>query len=422
MTDNRVAASPLFIALRVLLPFAAGYFLSYLFRSVNAVIAPNLQKDLGIGAGDLGMLTSTYFVFFALAQFPLGVLLDRYGPRRVQAAFLLFAVLGSAIFAVGENLYMLAFGRGMIGLGVAGGLMAAMKAIALWLPQERWPLANGIFMTAGGLGALAATLPVEMLLHWLAWPGLFWLLALLSLLSSVAIFFVVPDKAGSLAQSEGLWAQMRGYAVYLTDRRIWRIAPLSMICMATGIAIQGLWTGPYLRDVGGLNRQEAAELQFLLALALTFGFTLTGIVADRLARIGVTLKALLCILTICYGLVMVVLVGGWAVTNPLLWLAFGLFSNTAVLAYPILGTQFPIQAIGRVNTMLNGVVFAFAFVAQAGLGWIIDLWPRGPAGEYPLEAYSWAFGIPVVLMALSLLWYIQEPKSNASAGGSKPQD
>ncbi len=421
-SNNTAQKSVLFIALRVLLPFAAGYFLSYLFRSVNAVIAPNLQSDLGIGAGDLGSLTAAYFVFFALAQFPLGVLLDRYGPRRVQACFLLFAVLGSVIFALGQSLYMLAFGRAMIGLGVAGGLMSAMKAITLWLPQERWPLANGIFMTAGGLGALAATLPVEMLLHWLAWPALFWLLALCSLLASATIFFVVPDKPGSLAQTEGLFAQIRGYTVYLTDRRIWRITPISMIGMATGIAIQGLWTGPYLRDVGGLNRQEAAELQFLLALALTFGFTLTGIVADRLARIGITLKSMLCMSITGYAMVMLVMAGGWAATNPLLSIAFGLFSNTTVLAYPILGAQFPIQAIGRVNTMLNGVVFGFAFVAQAGLGWIIDLWPRGPQGQYPAEAYSWAFGIPVVLMILGVIWYLQEPASNAPAGGSKPQD
>lgn len=430
MSDSRIAAPTgvLFVALKVLLPFTTGYFLSYLFRSVNAVIAPGLQRDLGIGAGDLGALTAAYFISFAAVQFPLGLLLDRYGPRKVQAAFLIFAVLGAALFAVSNTLAMLIFARTLIGLGVAGSLMSAMKAITLWLPSERWPLANGVFMTAGGLGALAATLPVELLLRVMSWHGIFWLLALLSLLSAATIFFVVPDKPAPQSQPQSLRMQLREYGEYIRDRRFWRLAPLCMIAMATGMSIQGLWSGPYLRDVGGLSRHQAAELQFLLALALTFGFTLSGIVADWLGRLGVSLKTLLCVASSAYALLVLLLAGGWAATHPLIWIAFGLISNSTVLAYPILSKLFPIQAVGRVNTMLNGMVFGFAFFAQAGLGWVIDLWPRGPQGEYPAIAYSWAFGLPALLIVAALIWYASEPKAaqvataNAPSGGTKPQD
>ena len=430
MSHDRVAAPAgvLFVAFRVLLPFASGYFLSYLFRSVNAVIAPNLQSDLGIGAGELGTLTAAYFVLFAIAQFPLGVVLDRYGPRKVQAGFLLIAVLGSAAFAMSDNLAMLTLARALIGLGVAGGLMSAMKAITLWLPSERWPLANGVFMTAGGLGALVATLPVELLLRVMSWHGLFWLLAMFSLLAAAAIFFIVPDKPGSQTQPQSLREQMQEYRSYITDRRFWRLAPLCMIAMSIGMAVQGLWSGPYLRDVGGLNRHEAAELQFLLALALTFGFTLSGIIADALARLGVTLKTMLCVTACGYSLVLLWLASGVSATQPLLWIVFGLISNSTVLAYPILGRIFPLRAMGRITTMLNGIVFGFAYFGQAGLGWVIDLWPRGPQGEYPPAAYAWAFGIPALLMLASILWFATGPgftqsdSANASAGGSKPQD
>ena len=92
--------STAFVAFRVLLPFACGYFLSYLFRSVNAVIAPNLQQDLGVGAADLGVLTAAFFVTFAAAQLPIGILLDRFGPPKVQAGLLLIAALGSIAFAI----------------------------------------------------------------------------------------------------------------------------------------------------------------------------------------------------------------------------------------------------------------------------------------------------------------------------------
>ncbi len=395
-----------FIAGRVLLPFACGYFLSYLVRSVNAVIAPNLQRDLNIGAGDLGTLTAVYFTAFALAQLPLGILLDRYGPRRVQALLLLVAALGAAIFATGSELSHLMIGRTLIGLGVAGCLMSAFKTISLWVPAERWALANGVFMTAGGLGALAATLPVEFLLHHLHWSSVFWLLAGLVVATSAAVYFVVPEKPGQPVNTDSLMKQMRECLNYLADSRFWRITPVTMLAMGSALSIQGLWSGPYLRDVGGLDRQQAAELQFLLAAALTLGFTVTGIVTDRLQRIGIPMRVTLAASVVLYAITLLVLAMGWAPTHPLTWIAFGLLCNTTALSYPILSGQFPPQATGRINTLLNGVVFGFTFFAQAGLGWIINRWPRDAAGSYPAEAYGWAFGLPLVLLLLTLGWYM----------------
>ena len=164
--------------LRVFLPFAAGYFVSYLYRVVNAVIAPDLVADIGVGPSALGLLTATYFISFASFQLPLGVLLDRFGPRKVEAALLLFAALGAFIFARAESLTGLITGRAFIGFGVSACLMAAFKAYTLWFPREKWPLINGFQMAAGGLGALAATSPVEATLQFTDWRGVFMGLAL----------------------------------------------------------------------------------------------------------------------------------------------------------------------------------------------------------------------------------------------------
>jgi MFS family permease len=395
-----------FVAFRVLLPFACGYFMSYLFRSVNAVIAPNLQRDLGIGAADLGTLTAAYFVSFSLFQLPLGILLDRFGPRRVQACLLLSAALGAVVFAVGSGLGHLVIGRALIGFGVAGGLMSAMKAIALWLPKDRWALANGVFMTAGGLGALAATLPVELALEHAHWTMLFWGLAGMTILASTLIFFVVPERQAGPAATASLGEQLRDCGRFLTDARFWRIAPVSMMGMASGMSIQGLWAGPYLRDVGGLDRAAAAQVLFIIAAALTAGFTLTGIAADRLQRRGFPLSRTMVWGVALYAIVLAVIASGWTPTNPLLWIAFGILSNTTVLAYPILSGQFAPEQAGRINTLLNGVVFGFTFFAQAGMGWLIGLWPRAANGNYPLEAYQWTFGLALVLLLLGLAWYM----------------
>jgi MFS family permease len=150
---------------RVFLPFAGGYFLSYLFRTVNAVIAPDLVHAVGLNAADLGLLTSTYFLAFAASQIPLGILLDRFGPRRVESLLLLWAAVGAALFAVGQTTTTLLVGRALIGLGVSGCLMAAFQAFVLWFPKPRLPLVNGCIMACGSLGALVATAPVEALLR-----------------------------------------------------------------------------------------------------------------------------------------------------------------------------------------------------------------------------------------------------------------
>lgn len=130
----------------VCLPFGAGYFLSYLYRSINAVIGPPIAFEFELGAGDLGLLTSVYFLGFGLFQLPLGILLDRYGPRRVQFALLIVATVGAVIFSAAQSFSLLTVGRALIGIGFAGGLMASFKAITVWFPRRRWPLLNGLIM------------------------------------------------------------------------------------------------------------------------------------------------------------------------------------------------------------------------------------------------------------------------------------
>ena len=138
------------LVLTVLVPFGLGYYLSYLYRTMNAVIAPQLVAEIGLSAADLGFLTSVYFITFAAVQLPLGVALDRYGPRRVQAVLLVAAALGGGLFAVGESFAMLSLGRACIGLGVSGCFMAALKANAIWWPRHRLPLFNNITASFGG--------------------------------------------------------------------------------------------------------------------------------------------------------------------------------------------------------------------------------------------------------------------------------
>ena len=177
----------------MLLPFAAGYYLSYVFRTINAVIASNLASEFKLGPAELGFMTSVYFLAFVAVQLPAGVALDRYGPRRVQSVLLLVAAVGSLLFASADSVAGLMLGRALIGFGVAMSLMAGLKAIVLWVPPARVALANGCMVMLGALGAVTATAPAEMLIAYLGWRGLFLLLTWLCVVSALVIYVVVPE-------------------------------------------------------------------------------------------------------------------------------------------------------------------------------------------------------------------------------------
>src|SRR5687768_9965290 len=188
------ARLPANLMLIVFAPFASGYFLSFFYRNVNAVISRDLAREFELAPSDLGFLTSMYLLAFAAFQLPLGVLLDRFGPRRVVAALFCVAAAGAATFALAQDFMMLSIGRALIGLGVSAGLMGAIKAFTLWFPLSRLATLNGLYLAVGGVGGLAATAPAEALVEPFGWRALFYGLSALSLGAAFLLFFVVPEK------------------------------------------------------------------------------------------------------------------------------------------------------------------------------------------------------------------------------------
>src|SRR3954468_2849839 len=181
---------------RVALPFIAGYFISYVYRMVNAVLGPTLAAEFGLTAGGLGLLSSVYFLSFAFFQLPLGLLLDRFGPRRVNATLLLVAALGGLWFAFAHSAGSAIGARALIGVGVSGCLMSSFTAFVLWYPPDRLATMNGITFAAGALGAIAATVPLEMLLRVLPWREAFLLLVRLTGLLWMVVWGWGPRRRG----------------------------------------------------------------------------------------------------------------------------------------------------------------------------------------------------------------------------------
>lgn len=391
-------------ALRVFIPFALGYFLSYLLRVVNAVIAPDLVGELGLDAADLGLLTSVYFFAFAAVQLPIGIMLDRFGPRRTEAALLIFAAAGAFIFAASETATGLIIGRALIGMGVAACLMAAFKAFVLWFPSERLPFVNGCQMAVGGLGALTGTVPVEAALEIADWRGVFFAFGILVAAAALAIFMVVPERE-TRATPSTFAKQLGGFAQVFRSPLFWRVAPLTVTAQGSFLSVQSLWSGPWLRDVAGLDRPEVARHLLLIAVAMVAGFLLVGAIADRLSRFGIRPIAVTLVGIGIFVVAQAAIAFQWSDAVLPMWMTFGFFGTSGILPYALLSQAFPSHLTGRAVTSLNVLVFSAAFLLQWGIGAVINRWPAAADGAYPPDAYQAGFILMLALQISALVWF-----------------
>lgn len=387
---------------RLFLPFAGGYFLSYLYRTVNAVVGPVLSNELSLGAADLGLLTSTYFIAFGSTQLPLGLLLDRFGARRVEAALLLVAAAGAAIFAVSDGIGMLAVGRGLIGLGVSACLMAAFKFFSQWFPAERQASLTGWIMTSGSLGALMASAPLDAVLHVATWREVFAGLAVITAGVAWWLWRGIPEKPPA-AQPQSFSQLAGGLLQIVAHHHFWRFASLAFAQTGGFMAVQSLWSSAWLIHVNGYPRSEAAVYLTVMNAAMVASYFLIGLLSTELARRGVrTVHLLGGGLTLAL-LTLLAIVTQATDRHYLLWAAYGLFSSTGTLNYAAAAAGFPVALSGRVNTLLNLLAFAGAFSLQWGMGILIDALQAG--GRSAADAHTGAFVLLFALQAASLVWF-----------------
>lgn len=388
--------------LRIFLPFAAGYYFSYFLRNVNAVIAPELTRELGVSAADLGLLTSAYLLTFGAVQLPLGLALDRYGARRVEASLLLVAAAGCALFAVGTSLTELAVARALIGFGVSACLMASFKAFSQWFGAARQASLNAAIMAAGGLGALTASTPLSWAIPQFGWRAVFLALGVAGLAVAAGIFST-PDKQGGV-QGEPLARQIAGLASVLTSRAFWRYAPQSMLIIGGFMALQGLWAVPWLMNFSGLSRELAADHLLLMAGGMLTGFLGIAFGVRPLAARGLGPEKLLT-WGMGLGLLATFLIVLGAGPSQPLWLTLGLVFSVGNLAYALLQSNYGTELAGRVNTTLNLMVFVGAFGIQWSFGAIVDALQA--IGHAPRAAYQITFGGLLTLQLSSWLWFLR---------------
>lgn len=399
-------------AARIFLCFAAAYFLSYAFRSINAVIAPDLQADIGLQNADLGLLSSAYFLSFAALQLPLGIWLDKYGPRRTESALLLFAAAGAAIFASSDSVAGLWLGRLLIGVGVSACLMAPFKAYRQWFAAEQQSRLASWMLVAGTSGALAATVPVSAALPLIGWRGVFWIMSGMIVATAAVIFFLLrrieasqqavqtkPSAPGSAAL---------GYRHIFSDPYFRRMGLLGIVNHGCLSAWQTLWAGPWMMTVLGMSKQQTAQILFAFNLCLMLSYLGMSWWAPRHVAHG-SARGFSPVRVIAIGLcgtigVQLAMLSASAPPSWALWLVLAAFVTVTTLTQTGVSLAFPVALAGRANSAFNLLVFIGSFIVQWGVGLLMDMF--GSFGATAPGAMRAALAVCIAAQTLALISFV----------------
>ena len=393
---------PVAILALVVVTFGMGYFLSYFFRNVNAVLSPLIVDEFGLNATQIGFLTSIYFVMAVVTLIPVAISLDRFGPRRVLLVQMVISGVGCVVFALGSSVAMLLIGRALIGIGVAGCLTTAFKAVTVWFPRDRWATGNSLVLGVGSIGVIAGTQPLQWLLELVTWRDIFWLGLATCTATALVALLAVPERNAPAPEvpTDGVYRKVLSLPLF------WRLMPVASLSMAVYFSIQGLWANAWMADVAGLTQAEVGQRLLVMALAMSCGMLLNGTIADVLTSVGLPLALVMAVGFSSLLISQLVLVTEFAPRAFWPWAVMGFTGNVGALAYPLLIRQFPSSVSARAISVLAMCNFGLAFMVQFLLGLILDLWGQTADGAYPAVAYGVGIGLFLGLQALTFVWFL----------------
>jgi MFS family permease len=399
------------------------YIVSNFLRISIGVIAPNLAGELGLSAVEIGLLSSTYFFTFAAVQIPVGMVLDRFGPRLCLVVGAAITVVGAIVFASAANPAVLILGRALLGLGTAGFLVASLAVYAERFSPDRFATLTGLQIGFGTVGALIATAPLAFSTATIGWRASFLAVAAFTFVLGLLLAAVVKggDAPSASRRIESFRESLSGIFTVMRTPSVGRLFVMNLVMYSSFALIAGLWGGPYLTHIYGYSLEQRGNLLLVPVLGQIVGAMLWG-ATDRLAgshKLPVLIGAGLTALLLGY----LALVGTLTPIMLVLWLAgFGLASAY----FPVLiahgKAMFAPHQVGRGLTVLNMGTMGGVFLVQTISGFAIELFPTAQNGAYALDAYRLVFGLQAGFILLACLAYfgsrdpMQEPVRAQASG------
>lgn len=375
-----------------------GYLLSQFYRAFLAVLAGPLARDLNVSSDDLALSSGLWFLVFAFAQIPLGMALDRFGPRRTTALMLGFGGTGGAlVFASATSALHVHAGMILLGIGCAPVLMAAYYIFARTYPPAIFATLAGAMIGIGSLGNILGAWPLAFAADILGWRMAMVFMAALTGLIALVLWRVIPDPPRAQTPSDGP-ARLRDV---MRIRALWWMVPLLFVNYAPAAGLRGLWAGPYVTDMYGVPSGVVGQVTLVMAFAMIAGNLAYGPLDRWLGtRKWIILTGNMC----CAG----------ALGALALWPALGLWHSTALLAavgffgasFPLLmahGRSFvPAHLTGRGMTLINLFSIGGVGVLQVASGHVHAL----GQGTSAALSYTFLFGFFAVLMLLGCVFYL----------------
>jgi predicted MFS family arabinose efflux permease len=402
-------------ALPTLAVLTLAYVLSQFFRTALAVVAPEIARDLVLDPARLGILSSAWFWAFAAAQIPIGVALDRWGPRRTVSLLLAWAGLGCALLATARGLDTAVLGQVLIGVGCAPVFMGALVVLARFYDPPQFALLSSTLLAVGSGGGLIGATPLAFMAELMGWRGAFLGMGGVVLATAALVGLVVhdaPHGTDPSARHESVAAALRGVLEVLRNRRLWAIVPMSFTGYAVLVTVRGLWAGPYLAEVFALAPVARGNALLLMSVAMILGTMAYGALERRLDRRREPVLAGSAMVVLILLLLGLAPVPSAAMASALL-AGLGLFGMTYALLMAQGRRFLADHEIGRGLTFLNGACFTGAALVQAASGVVIDL--ARAAGTTTAGAYGVLFLFLAALLATALAIYSRSPDRRLGA-------
>jgi predicted MFS family arabinose efflux permease len=398
---------------------ATIYMISQFLRNSIGVIGPDLAREFDLDAASLSLLASIFFLSFALVQIPVGMAIDRYGPRAVILATACVVIVGAIGFAVARGYSDLLAARVIIGLGCSSFLMGPLAIYAMRFPPERFSSIVGIQVAGGNLGTLAATAPLALAAATIGWRGAFGAIACVSALAALLVFIFVREtqeaRVRRQAKRESAGELLRGVVEAGRTPSFTRVFLMQMASYPAFGCILGLWSGPWLSDVYGMDLAERGRLMLVMVGAQIIGLFVWGS-ADRLFssyKIPVILGAALGVCALAAPALGVL-------PREALWVWAAVFGF--IFGYmPVLTAHgkalFPDRLMGRGLSLMNIASIGGVFALQISTGAMITLFPVeiiGGARVYPPDAYRTVFAFLAIQLAIITLAYLTTPEARGA--------
>jgi len=387
---------------------ATAYVASHFFRASNVTIGLDLMRDLAIGPEALGALTGAFFFGFAAMQIPCGFLFDRFGPRRSVAGMLILATTGGIIFTLAPTWPILLTGRVLMGAGFGVMLIGSMVVISRWFPPDRFSTLTAMVMSIGLLGNLAATTPLAWASQAVGWRAVFGAAVVFTALAAIAVWLVVRDAPPGhpfLARTPEPPRQMlQGLMEVLRNPRLKPILALNFCNYACTFTVQGLWGGPFLREVHGLSPIEAGNVLLAAVIAYQIGMLAFGPL-DRLldTRKWIAIGGSLVIISILATLALASGPPIWMPIGAIVGIGFFSASSTMVMTHG--RGIIPDRLIGRGIATINTSVMLGVACMQTLSGIIVGAFEPLADGARTETAYRALFGVLTVVLIVAIAIY-----------------